>query len=62
MKILSKILKTIFNPLYSIVTANEENKSVFKNLKKSNLFLISIAILITAAIILICYRSYIFGV
>lgn len=62
MKILIKILKCIFNPLYMIVTANEENKPIFKNLKKNDIFLFIIAIIITAIVILICYHKIIFGV
>ncbi len=62
MKILIKILKCIFNPLYMIVTANEENRPIFKHLKKNDIFLFIIAILITAIIILLYYHTYIFGV
>ena len=45
-----------------IVTANEENRPIFKHLKKNDIFLFIIAILITAIIILLYYHTYIFGV
>lgn len=62
MKILLKILKCIFNPLYMIVTANEENKPIFKHIKKNDLFLFIIAVIITAIILIIYYHKAIFGV
>ncbi len=62
MKILIKILKWIFNPLYSIFTANEENKPILKHIKKNDLFMFFIAIIITLVIILVYYHKLIFGV
>ena len=62
MKYIIKFLKCLFNPLYMLVTANEENKPIFKHIKKNDLFLFLVAIVITAIIILLCYHKVIFGV
>ena len=36
MKYIINLLKCIFNPLYMIITANEENKTFLKHIKKKD--------------------------
>lgn len=62
MRYVINFFKCIFNPLYMIVTANEENKPLLKHIKKTDLLLFIFAILITAVIILLYYHKSIFGV
>lgn len=62
MKYIINLLKCIFNPLYMIITANEENKSFLKHIKKTEILLILISFLITLTIVFIYYYKEIFGI
>ena len=65
MKVINKIIEAIFNPLFTIITANgrsSNNKGVIQTIKKSPLLLLLISLIITVAIVLIAYRKEIFGV
>lgn len=62
MKYIINLLKCIFNPLYMIITANEENKSFLKHIKKTEFLLILISFLITLTIVFIYYYKEIFGI
>lgn len=45
-----------------IITANEENKSFLKHIKKTEILLILISFLITLTIVFIYYYKEIFGI
>ena len=62
MKYIINLLKCIFNPFYMIITANEENKSFLKHIKKTEILLILISFLITLTIVFIYYYKEIFGI
>lgn len=65
MKYILKAIEIIFNPFFTILTANENNKNskgFFQNIKKNHLLLLLISILITIAIIFARYYKEIFGV
>ncbi len=65
MKYVLKIFEIIFNPFFSILTANENNKNskgFFQNIKKNHFILLLISVIITVAIILAWYHKEIFGV
>lgn len=67
MRYLVKVIEIIFNPLFCIITANENvnnnsNKGFLVKIKKHRWILLLLAALITAGIILCCYHKEIFGV
>lgn len=64
MKYINKVLETIFNPLFSLITANSRpnNKGFFQSIKKKPLFLLLVSLIITLTIVFAVYHKEIFGV
>ena len=64
MKYITKILETIFNPLFSLITANSRpnNKGFLQSIKKKPLVLLLISLIITLTIVFAVYHKEIFGV
>lgn len=65
MKHLLRVLEIIFNPFYSLITANENPKSKNKDrfsFLKNRFILLLISLLIAIAILLCIYHKELFGV